>query len=182
MSEARHGRCQCMSMRGRRAGASEGPEGPGSSRGQQGDEKQVLAHGVDGFRAYDVGRFWRPTGFLLASPPHGSPPRGSPLRGPHPSSVAGASLCLRSLRTFLSNTVRAHSPHVAPAHDSPPPAIIIMPPDSRADLEAYSWTGERLAMKFEGGWSIGSFRRKVKRGEPEAWCTTCANFESARAR
>ena len=84
-----------------------------------------------------------------------------------PHSVAGASLCLRSLRTFLSNTVRAHSPHVAPAHDSPPPAIIIMPPDSRADLEAYSWTGERLAMKFEGGWSIGSFRRKVKRGEPD---------------
>ena len=60
--------------------------------------------------------------------------------------------------------------------------IIIMPPDSQEALDSYSWTGKRLAMKFEGGWSIGSFRRKVKRGEPEAWCTTCANFESARAR
>ena len=46
--------------------------------------------------------------------------------------------------------------------------IIIMPPDSQQALDSYSWTGKRLAMKFEGGWSIGSFRRKGKRGEREA--------------
>ena len=46
--------------------------------------------------------------------------------------------------------------------------IIIMPPDSQAALDSYSWTGKRLAMKFEGGWSIGSFRRKAKREEREA--------------
>ena len=43
-----------------------------------------------------------------------------------------------------------------------------MPPDSQQALDSYSWTGKRLAMKFEGGWSIGSFRRKGKRGEREA--------------
>jgi hypothetical protein len=48
-----------------------------------------------------------------------------------------------------------------------PPAgwIIIMPPDSEAELESYKWTEKRLAMKFEGGWSIGSFRRKGRRAE-----------------
>ena len=46
--------------------------------------------------------------------------------------------------------------------------IIIMPPDSQQALDSYSWTGKRLAMKFEGGWSTGSFRRKAKRGEREA--------------
>jgi len=51
-----------------------------------------------------------------------------------------------------------------------PPAgwIMIMPPDSQEDFDTYVWKGKRLAMKFEGGWSIGSFRRKGRRTEKEA--------------
>ena len=37
--------------------------------------------------------------------------------------------------------------------------IIIMPPDSQAALDSYSCTGKRLAMKFEGGWSICACQR-----------------------
>jgi hypothetical protein len=49
--------------------------------------------------------------------------------------------------------------------------MVIMPPDcddSQQDLDDYSWTGKRLAMKFEGGWSTATYRRKCSRDEGAA--------------
>jgi len=72
--------------------------------------------------------------------------------------------------TVEESRVSAENLAKVPPFVPPPDWIIIMPPDSEAELESYKWTEKRLAMKFEGGWSICSFRRKAKleRGEREA--------------
>jgi hypothetical protein len=46
--------------------------------------------------------------------------------------------------------------------------MAIMPPDSQRDLDDYLWTGKRLAMKFEGGWSTATYRPKCSRDEGAA--------------
>jgi hypothetical protein len=50
---------------------------------------------------------------------------------------------------------------ICPPFVTPGGWIIIMPPDSQESLDSYSWTrtGKRLAMKFEGGWSICACQR-----------------------
>ena len=69
--------------------------------------------------------------------------------------------------TVEESRVSAENLAKVPPFVPPPDWIIIMPPDSEAELESYKWTEKRLAMKFEGGWSIGSFRRKGRRGEAQ---------------
>jgi hypothetical protein len=49
----------------------------------------------------------------------------------------------------------------------PPPVTI---PDSSDALKTFQWKGKKLAMKFEGGWSIASYKRPCSRKEgPEGY-------------
>ena len=48
----------------------------------------------------------------------------------------------------------------------PPPKWMVMAhPASRDALQAFQWTGKRLATKFEGGWSTASHKQECKRTE-----------------
>ncbi len=43
--------------------------------------------------------------------------------------------------------------------------ILIANPASSDELKAFQWKGKRLAMKFEGGWSPGCYKRACNRRE-----------------
>jgi hypothetical protein len=57
-----------------------------------------------------------------------------------------------------------------PPFISPTSWMVMANPASSDALKAFQWKGERLALKFEGGWSTASYRRGCNRREaPEGY-------------